>query len=149
MDWNCFKIVRNKVVNMICSVKYKYYNICFNNNKGNFKKMWKIIKLLMGDVLKLVEMLNVVLVEKFNDYFILIVDLLRNLLFNVFYCNLKVENFVCLRKDLDVFFNIFFVIKDFVLGVLLGFKINKVMGIDKISVRYLKIVGLVIVYLII
>lgn len=145
-DWNCFKIARNKVVNMIRSAKYKYYNTCFNNNKGNSKKMWKTIKSLMGDVSKSVETPNVVLAEKFNDHFTSIADSLRNLLPNVPYCNSKVENFVCSRKDPDVLFNIPPVTKDFVLGALLGLKTNKAMGIDKISARYLKIAGPAIAY---
>ena len=140
-DWDNYKGARNKVVNMITSAKYKFYNKCFDNSKNNSKNIWKTIKTLMGDNTKSSRIADAMdhddsgycHVDKFNKHFASVADQLRNLLPDVTFDISKLECFVLSRKDPEVKFTIPPVTKASVLDSLIGLKTNKAMGLDNLK----------------
>ena len=151
-DWHCYRSARSKSVNMIKSAKYKIYSNCFENSKDDSRSMWKIIKSLIGsDTRKKTvkqmpddDSIERNSADKFNVYFSSIAEQLRDGLTQVPFDNSKLENFVSLRKTQDKNFSIQPFKVEFVLENLASLQSNKVMGVDKISTRTLKIAAPVI-----
>lgn len=118
--------------------------------------MWNMIKVLIGFGKmnkgisqlqldgKVVE--NVIeIVEQFNLYFFLIVVNLRFRFGNILLDLFKLVNFVEFCKDLDVVFFVLDIIDVQVFQIIKGISFYKVVGIDKISVRFLCIVVFILV----
>ncbi|XP_031575398.1 uncharacterized protein LOC116309015 [Actinia tenebrosa] len=142
--WENYKSARNKATNLIKTAKFKFYDNCFENSKGDSKGIWKTIKSLTGTSNKSTKS-DGMTADEFNFHFSSIADRLRSLLPRIPFGISKLEHFVLSRKDPDVKFSIPPLTKGFVVDCLRNLNSNKATGVDKFSARVLKIAALVIV----
>lgn len=75
-DWNDYKILRNRSTTVIRTEKIKYYDQNIDKCKGDSKKMWRTLKVLMGNKKQVTDFeeidfgrYNGGIEEKFNDFY--------------------------------------------------------------------------------
>ena len=148
--WTKYRRERNKAVGLLRSVKRDYHSKIFENNKKNSRNNWKTIKSLTGStkgnqpVNSLNDGVNVTddpkqMATKFNEHFSTVAERLRSTLPNIALNMDKVINFVNSKKDPDVSFVIPPITEVQMIASLLKISPLKASGIDKISVRLLRI----------
>jgi hypothetical protein len=132
--------------------KHKFYKSLFENEKGNVKGIWNIIKCLTGTRMKSssVDCLRSPngntenkqeIADLFNKHFTKIADCLKSLLANVAHDFSRLRNFVATKLDGDAMFKIpkMTIIYNDTLRALKNLKSCKSTGLDNISARFLKI----------
>lgn len=149
-DWAKYTVARNRAVTLIRSAKTKFYSTTFERDKNNPRGMWKTIKSLMGSSKQKhnVKCLNVdecVLedneqkAEAFNKHFSTVADRLRSILPQMKFDLSRLLNFVKSKKDESILFSIPPISNKKIISSLMKMGSNKATGIDKISVKMLKI----------
>ena len=150
VDWAAYKHARCEVTNMTKHSKRKFIQESMDENQGNLKGIWKVLKSLSGNknnavTIKELKINDTIITEKgkiaeaMNDAFINVVSkITQSIQIDIEYDGEKVFNFVTQRIGTNEF-EIPFITSTQVLAAMKDISINKSTGCDGLSARVLKL----------
>lgn len=137
---NLYKFYRNRIVNLIRNSKKNYYNLYFQNNINNTKKIWEGINEILNNRAKKIntQKISLKINEKitsdpklisssFNDYFSSVADNVRN---NIKHSSKNFEIFLKNRNPNSFFFSP--IMPDEISKIITSLNINKASGPNSI-----------------